>query len=125
MGILREVQTAPAAQLVDAVVEAVDPRLVLVVAGLFIWPFAGPLGLSDLTRAEAPFTFIGRRQGRSWICGMHPGGAQRRGWPARRYAGLIVAQARGWPAEAPALVALWLGAAAQDGPALGTATPPI
>ncbi len=75
--------------------EAVDPRLVLVVAGPFIWPFAGPLGLADLTRAEAPFTFIGHRQGRPWICGMHPGGAQRRGWPARRYAQLIVAQARG------------------------------
>jgi hypothetical protein len=24
---------------------------------------------------------------------MHPGGAQRRGWPARRYAELIVAEA--------------------------------
>ncbi len=95
MGILREVQTAPAAQLVDAVVEAVDPRLVLVVAGPFIWPFAGPLGLADLPRAEAPFTFVGHRQGRPWICSMHPGGAQRRGWPARSYARLIVAQARG------------------------------
>jgi hypothetical protein len=72
-----------------------DPGLVLVVAGPFIWPFAGPLGLADLARAEAPFTFIGRRQGRPWICGMHPGGAQRRGWPARTYALLIVAQARG------------------------------
>ncbi len=29
------------------------------------------------------------------ICGMHPGGAQRRGWPARSYARLIVAHARG------------------------------
>jgi hypothetical protein len=27
------------------------------------------------------------------ICGMHPGGAQRRGWPARRYAELIVDEA--------------------------------
>lgn len=31
---------------------------------------------------------------RPWIAGMHPGGAQRRGWAAWRYAALIVESAR-------------------------------
>ncbi len=92
-GALREVQTRPAARFLDALVDALDPRLVLVVAGPFIWPFVPPLGLDELERAQSPFTFVGRRRGRPWICGMHPGGAQRRGWPARKYAALIVDQA--------------------------------
>lgn len=92
-GVLREVQTGPAARFLDAVVEALDPLLVLVLAGPIVWPFVEPLGLGGLDRAEPPFTVVGRRQGRPWIAGMHPGGAQRRGWPARRYGELIVAKA--------------------------------
>jgi hypothetical protein len=57
-------------------------RMVLVLAGPFIWSFVEPLGLSSLRRTDAPFTLVGkRRDGVPWICGMHPGGAQRRGWP--------------------------------------------
>lgn len=93
-GVLRAVQTEPAADLLDAVIEAIDPALVLVLAGPFIWPFVEPLSLTHFTRREAPSTFVGRRHSRPWISGMHSGGAQRRGWPARRYAGLIVDEAR-------------------------------
>ena len=92
-GLLREIQTAPAAGFLDAIVEALEPRLVLVLAGPYIWPFVQPLGLEVLTPHERPFTLVGIRSGRQWICGMHPGGAQRRGWPARQYAQLIVRQA--------------------------------
>ena len=93
-GTLRQVQTTPAAEFLTAVVNALAPRLVLVLAGPFIWPFVEPFDLGDLARADAPFTLVGtRRAGVPWICGMHPGGAQRRGWPARRYAELIVAEA--------------------------------
>lgn len=94
VGTLRDAQTAPAARFLDAVVDALDPALVLVLAGPFIWPFVQPLGLHELSRADPPFTLVGRRRGRAWIAGMHPGGAQRRGWPARRYAELIVSKAR-------------------------------
>lgn len=92
-GVLRQVQTAPSAEFLDATVDALRPRLVLVLAGPFIWPFIGPLDLGSLRRAASPFTLIGMRRGVPWICGMHPGGAQRRGWPARRYAELIVGAA--------------------------------
>ncbi len=93
-GVLREVQTNPAAAFLEAVVDALEPRLVLVLAGPFVWSFVEPLDLGQLERADPPFTFVGRRQGRAWVCGMHPGGAQRRGWPARKYAALIVDRAR-------------------------------
>lgn len=94
-GPLRQVQTAPAADLLRAVVASLQPSVVLVLAGPYIWPFVEPLGLSVLARAEAPLTFAGRKDGVIWLTGMHPGGAQRRGWPARRYAELLVAAARG------------------------------
>jgi hypothetical protein len=93
-GALRWVQTEPAARFLDAVIDAVDPSLVLVLAGPFVWPFVEPLVLQTLERASAPFTLVGTRRGRPWISGMHPGGAQRRGWPARAYAKLILDRAR-------------------------------
>lgn len=93
-GVLRQVQTSAAAEFLSATVNALHPRLVLVLAGPFIWSFVEPLGLSSLSRIDAPFTLVGkRRDGVPWICGMHPGGAQRRGWPARRYAELIIGEA--------------------------------
>jgi hypothetical protein len=93
-GVLRQVQTSAASEFLSAVVDALSPRLVLVLAGPFIWSFVEPLGLGGLTRKDAPFTLAGSRgSGPPWICGMHPGGAQRRGWPARRYAELIIAEA--------------------------------
>jgi hypothetical protein len=103
-GSLRQVQTAAAAEFLGVTVDALRPRLVLVLAGPFIWSFLEPLGLGSLTRSDAPFTLVGkRRDGVPWICGMHPGGAQRRGWPARRYAELIIAQAGRMPTSSAAL----------------------
>ncbi len=93
-GILRECQTEPAAAFLDEVVVALRPRLVLVLAGPFLWPFVRLLRLEQLERAPSPFSLVGIRSGTPWIAGMHPGGAQRRGWPARRYAVLIIAKAR-------------------------------
>jgi hypothetical protein len=102
---LRQVQTTEAAEFLNAVVDALAPRLVLVLAGPFIWSFVEPLGLGSLTRADAPFTLVGkRRDGVPWICGMHPGGAQRRGWPARRCAELIIAEAAKLGVEDPAVL---------------------
>ena len=103
-GSLRQVQTAAAAEFLGVTVDALRPRLVLVLAGPFIWSFLEHLGLGSLTRSDAPFTLVGkRRDGVPWICGMHPGGAQRRGWPARRYAELIIAQAGRMPTSSAAL----------------------
>ncbi len=69
-GTLREVQTDPAAAYLDVVAAALDPRLVLVLAGPFIWPFVGPLGLGDLTRVAPPLALAGRRRETPWIVGM-------------------------------------------------------
>lgn len=92
-GALLEAQTGPAASFIDATIRALDPRLVLVVGGPYIWPFVAPLGLAGLDPAERPLYLSGSREGSDWIVGMHPGGASRRGWGPRRYAGLIVATA--------------------------------
>lgn len=93
-GTLRQVQTVAAAEFLSATIDALRPRLVLVLAGPFIWSFVDLLGIGGLSRTGAPFTLLGkRRDGVPWICGMHPGGAQRRGWPARRYAVMIIAEA--------------------------------
>ena len=102
-GTLRHVQTVAGAEFLSATIDALQPRLVLVLAGPFIWAFVEPLGLGSLSRTDAPFTLVGRRpDGVPWICGMHPGGAQRRGWPARRYAELILAEATKFGVKRPA-----------------------
>ena len=73
--LLRQVQTTEAAEFLSAVVDALAPRLVLVLAGPFIWPFVEPLSLGGLARSAPPFTLVGWPQaGVPWICGMHPGG---------------------------------------------------
>jgi hypothetical protein len=90
-GKLRDVQTRPAVGLVDSIARALDPDLTLVLAGTFWWPFAEPLELVDSLSVERPLLGIGRRHGRPWIIGMHPGGAQRRGWGAHAYTDRLVA----------------------------------
>jgi hypothetical protein len=90
-GTLRDVQTRPAAELVDAIARALDPDLTLVLAGTFWWPFTERLALTESLIAERPLLGLGRRHGRPWIIGMHPGGAQRRGWGASAYADWLVA----------------------------------
>jgi hypothetical protein len=75
-GTLRQAQTTLAAEFLSTVVQALTPRLVLVLAGPFIWSFVEPLGLGGLARAAAPFTLVGRlRASVPWIWGTHPGGA--------------------------------------------------
>jgi len=90
-GTLREVQTRPAAELIDAVARALEPDLILVLAGTFWWPFSERLALTGSLGVQRPLLGLGRRHGRPWIIGMHPGGAQRRGWGADAYADRIIA----------------------------------
>ena len=88
-GVLRSVQDGPNADFIAALVEDLQPAVVLVLAGPFWRPFASrfPVPTSGI---EGPLIAKGRIDGRSWIVGMHPGGAQRRGWPAAAYAELIL-----------------------------------
>lgn len=92
-GTLREVQTRPAAKLVDAVARALEPDLTLVLAGTLWWPFRESLAVTGLLEVQRPLLSAGRREGRPWIIGMHPAGAQRRGWGADAFADEIVAAA--------------------------------
>jgi hypothetical protein len=94
-GALLEAQTAPAAAFVAAAIEVIDPSVVLVLAGPYVWPFVKPLGLDHLNDANRPLYRVGTIDGRRWVVGMHPGGASRRGWGPRRYGDLVVTTAYG------------------------------
>ncbi len=93
-GPLLEAQTTSAASFLDAAIREIQPRLVLVVGGPYVWPFVEPLGLEVLERTEKPLYLMGRRGGADWIVGMHPAGASRQRWGPARYAELIIATAR-------------------------------
>lgn len=93
-GALLAAQTQPAAALVDAVVNELQPRLVLVAGGPYVWPFVRALELNVLEPAAKPLYLSGRRDGVPWIVGMHPGGASRRGWGPTAYSRVIVSTAR-------------------------------
>jgi len=75
------------------VARALEPDLILVLAGTFWWPFRESLALTGPLDVQRPLLSLGQRHGRPWIIGMHPGGAQRRGWGADDYADRIVARA--------------------------------
>ena len=93
-GALLEAQSEAAATFVDATRASLQPRLVLVVGGPYVWPFVEPLRLGTLNAADRPLYLAGQRDGIDWVVGMHPGGASRRGWGPSRYAELIVDTAR-------------------------------
>jgi hypothetical protein len=88
-GALLDAQTQPASAFLDAAIGAIRPRLVLVVGGPYVWPFADLLRLYELAPAGRPLYLAGRRDGVDWIVGQHPGGASRRRWGPQRYARLI------------------------------------
>jgi hypothetical protein len=92
-GAVLEAQTAPAAAFLDAAIQAIQPRLVLVTGGPYVWPFVEPLGLGVLEPVSKPLYLAGRRAGIDWVVGMHPGGASRRGWGPGRYAEIIISTA--------------------------------
>lgn len=90
-GALLRAQTSSAAPFLERAIEEIQPRLVVVVGGPYIWPYVEPLNLEVLQQAAKPLYLAGRRNDVDWIVGMHPGGASRRGWSPMTYAELIVA----------------------------------
>ena len=88
-GALLKTQTKPAAMFLAATIQALRPRLVLVLGGPYVWPFLQLLGLDNLAPVDRPLYLRGRQDGAAWILGMHPGGASRRGMGPARYAELI------------------------------------
>ena len=78
-GALLGAQTQPAAAFVDAVVNELQPSLVLVAGGPYVWPFSIRLVLGSSSLPIARSISLGDRSD-PWIVGMHPGGASRRGW---------------------------------------------
>ena len=89
-GPLRTLQIRPAARLLDAVASELRPEAVIVLGGTYWWDVQELLTLHDQQACERPLLSVGHRHGTRWIAGMHPGGAQRRGWSTDRYAGVLV-----------------------------------
>lgn len=90
VGELRTSQTSAAAQLLDVVASATRPKAVVILGGSYWWDVAGSLPLDDPAPVGRPLLAGGSRGGVPWVVGWHPGGAQRRGWGADRYAAHIV-----------------------------------
>jgi hypothetical protein len=84
-------QRPGAARVLSTTVAAIDPGLVLVLAGPFWWGYREHLGIAGLKAEQRPLYETGVVDGRRWIVGWHPGGAKRRGWSAGPYAERIVA----------------------------------
>lgn len=84
-------QRAGAAGVLRATIEAIDPGLVLFLVGPYWRAYREHLSLSGLTTAARPLYEHGVVAGRRYVVGWHPGGAQRRGWPAARYVEQIMA----------------------------------
>jgi len=93
-GALLEAQTVPAARLLQAVADELDPVAVLVLGGPYWWPFQEHFPLTVLNRAERPLLAQGTVNGRSWVAGMHPAGAQRYGWRVDDYARIVALRLR-------------------------------
>jgi hypothetical protein len=89
-GPLLDVQQPRVAELLDAVVAAVAPAFVLVLAGAYWWGVSPSINLESQLAVERPLFAAGRRSSHPWIVGMHPKGAQLRGWPALEYARIAV-----------------------------------
>ncbi|MBX3031765.1 MAG: hypothetical protein KF809_16575 [Chloroflexi bacterium] len=84
-----DVQRPAATRFLAATIEVLDPSVVLVLGGGFWWGYRDGLAL-DLEPAERPLFEVGVVDGRRWIAGWHPGGANRRHWLADRYAAHIL-----------------------------------
>lgn len=93
-GPLRWRQTVPAANLLDLIARSLQPDAVLVLGGVYWWDVAELLPLDNPTAVQRPLLARGTRGAVPWIAGMHPGGAQRRGWSAGSYADSIVESLR-------------------------------
>lgn len=63
-GPLLDAQSTDAPTVLKAVIEAVDPGLVLILGGPYAWPFVGPLGLNDFAAEERPLYLRGVNDGR-------------------------------------------------------------
>jgi len=85
-GRLRELQTEVAAKFLESTVQALRPRLVLVLGGPFWWPFADALGLDSMIVEPKPLLRSGEGLGTRWIIGWHPAGAQRHRFHVADYA---------------------------------------
>lgn len=88
-GVLKEGQDPFVGPLLLDLVEMLDARRVVVIAGPVYWYHARRTGdLWDLSPAEKPLTWRGRAYGRDWVIGYHPQWASFQGWGAPRYAQL-------------------------------------
>ncbi len=89
-GPLKEAQDPHVGALLGRVVDTLDAKRVIVLAGPYWWAAAESAGLSNLPNRDRPLLRGGRSDGRTWVVGWHPTGASRRHWGPAKYAGFIV-----------------------------------
>jgi hypothetical protein len=89
-GALKDAQDRFVGPLLLDLVEMLDARHVVVIAGPIYWHHARRTGdLRGLGPAGKPLTWHGRAYGREWVIGYHPKWASFQGWGAPRYAQLV------------------------------------
>ena len=98
-GPLKEAQDPHVGRLLQAIVEAADPCVVVALVGPFWWPCTAIPELAALGEVARPLMRVGSVGGRPWVVGWHPGGAQRRHYSPEPYAKLIAAAVRGAASE--------------------------
>jgi hypothetical protein len=93
-GALLEAQTIPSAKFLRLVAAELKPEAVIVLGGPYWWAFQPIIQLTALAAGDRPLLAQGTVSGHQWIAGMHPAGAQRRGWKPDEYARRVVARIR-------------------------------
>lgn len=94
-GSLLEAQTNPSAAFLRLVAAALRPEAIIVLGGPYWSGFQAHVPLTPLDPDQRPILAEGTVSGYPWMVGMHPAGAQRRGWNADRYARLVLERIRG------------------------------
>jgi len=88
-GALRTAQLPHAAPLLRAVARSLRPDAVVVLGGGYWWDIANDIRLDGSAQVSRPLLAAGRLDDTPWVAGWHPGGAQRRGFGADRYATIV------------------------------------
>jgi len=101
-GPLKEAQEPHVGELLVAIVEMLEAKRVILVAGPDFWrPAVESAGLAELPSAPSPLMSAGRAGKRTWVVGYHPKWASFQHFGAPRYAALAAATVRGVEGAGP------------------------
>lgn len=87
-GELKKAQDPFVADLLRATIEWLNSAVVVVLGGPYWWPASS--AVAGLTERPRPLMRAGRAEGRTWVIGWHPNGANRRGFTPERYVPIVI-----------------------------------